>query len=122
MIEFGDNICSSYSSILKAWKDEHWRKFTLFDRTELLHVDLTMPMISQLSESVLSEMMAHYGEESYHAFTLVEQMILAYAWNGDSIGNIELQQLLGLNSIEAGKILHIMVDNEEGGQKTTISS
>ena len=109
MIGFGDNIGSGYPTILRAWKDEHWRKPTLLDRTELRQVDLTMPMISLLPESVLSEMKAHYGEESYHAMTSEEQMILAYVWNGDSISNTELQQLLGLNSIEVGKILHQMV-------------
>ena len=109
MIGFGDNIGSGYPTILRAWKDEHWRKPTLLDRTELRQVDLTMPMISLLPESVLNEMKAHYGEESYHAMTSEEQMILAYVWNGDSISNTELQQLLGLNSIEVGKILHQMV-------------
>ena len=109
MIGFGDNIGSGYPTILRAWKDEHWRKPTLIDRTELRQVDLIMPMTSLLPESVLSEMKAHYGEESYHAMTSEEQMILAYVWNGDSISNTELQQLLGLNSIEVGKILHQMV-------------
>ena len=109
MIGFGDNIGSGYPTILRAWKDEHWRKPTLLDRTELRQVDLTMPMISLLPESLLIEMKAHYGEEAYHAMTSEEQMILAYVWNGDSISNTELQQLLGLNSIEVGKILHQMV-------------
>lgn len=109
MIGFGDNIGSGYPTILRAWKDEHWRKPTLLDRTELRQVDLTMPMISLLPESVLIDMKAHYGEEAYHAMTSEEQMILAYVWNGDSISNTELQQLLGLNSIEVGKILHQMV-------------
>ena len=109
MIGFGDNIGSGYPTILRAWKDEHWRKPTLLDRTELRQVDLTMPMISLLPESVLIEMKAHYGEEAYYAMTSEEQMILAYVWNGDSISNTELQQLLGLNSIEVGKILHQMV-------------
>lgn len=109
MIGFGDNIGSGYPTILRAWKDEHWRKPTLLDRTELRQVDLTMPMTSLLPESVLNAMKAHYGEESYHAMTSEEQMILAYVWNGDCISNTELQQLLGLNSIEVGKILHQMV-------------
>lgn len=109
MIGFGDNIGSGYPTILRAWKDEHWRKPTLLDRTELRQVDLTMPMISLLPESVLIDMKAHYGEEAYHDMTSEEQMILAYVWNGDSISNTELQQLLGLNSIEVGKILHQMV-------------
>lgn len=109
MIGFGDNIGSGYPTILRAWKDEHWRKPTLLDRTELRQVDLTMPMISLLPESVLNAMKAYYGKETYHAMTSEEQMILAYVWNGDSISNTELQQLLGLNSIEVGKILHQMV-------------
>ena len=37
---------------------------------------------------------------------------MAYVWNGESISNTELQQLLGINSIEAGKILHQMVDKQ----------
>lgn len=112
MIGFGDNIGSGYPTILRAWKDEHWRKPTLLDRTELRQVDLTMPMISLLPESVLNAMKAYYGEEAYHAMTSEEQMILAYVWNGDSISNTELQQLLGLNSIEVGKILHQMVTKQ----------
>ena len=91
------------------WETNYWRKPTLLNRTELRQVDLTMPMISLLPESVLIEMKTHYGEEAYHAMTSEEQMILAYVWNGDSISNTELQQLLGLNSIEVGKILHQMV-------------
>ena len=69
-------------------------------------------MISLLPETALNEMKAYYGDEAYHAFTSEEQMILAYVWNGDSISNTELQQLLGLNSIEVGKILHQMVDKQ----------
>ena len=113
MIGFGDNIGSGYPTILRAWKDEHWRKPTLLDRTELRQVDLTMPMISLLPESVLNAMKAYYGEEAYHAMTSEEQMILAYVWNGDSISNTELQQLLGLNSIEIGKILHQLVAGQQ---------
>ncbi|MGN1236036.1 MAG: RNA-binding domain-containing protein [Bacteroidaceae bacterium] len=112
MIGYGDNIGSGYPTILKAWKDENWRKPTLLDRTELKQVDLTMPMISLLPEAVLKEMKVYYGNETYQAFTSEEQMIMAYVWNGDSISNTELQQLLGLNSIEAGKILHQMVDKQ----------
>ena len=41
-----------------------------------------------------------------------EQNILAYVWYGESVSNIELQQMLGLNSIEVGKILHNMVEKQ----------
>ena len=35
---------------------------------------------------------------------------MEYVWNGGSISNTEFQQLLGLKSIEVGKILHQMVE------------
>ena len=109
MIGYGDNIGSGYPTILKTWKEQNWRKPTLLDRTELRQVDLTLPMISLLPKTVLEEMKHYYGSAAYDLLTANEQQILAYVWNGDSISNIELQQLLGLNSIEAGKLLHQMV-------------
>ena len=109
MIGYGDNIGSGYPTILKTWKEQNWRKPTLLDRTELRQVDLTLPMISLLPKTVLEEMKHYYGRAAYDLLTANEQQILAYVWNGDSINNIELQQLLGLNSIEAGKLLHQMV-------------
>lgn len=109
MIGYGDNIGSGYPTILKTWKEQNWRKPTLLDRTELRQVDLTLPMISLLPKTVLEEMKHYYGSAVYDLLTANEQQILAYVWNGDSISNIELQQLLGLNSIEAGKLLHQMV-------------
>ena len=87
MIGYGDNIGSGYPTILKTWKEQNWRKPT----------------------TVLEEMKHYYGSAAYDLLTANEQQILAYVWNGDSISNIELQQLLGLNSIEAGKLLHQMV-------------
>ena len=112
MIGYGDNIGSGYPTILKVWKDENWRKPTLLDRTELRQVDLMMPMISLLPESVLHEMKSYYGDQAYQALSSKEQMIMAYLWNGESISNAELQQLLGMNSIEVGKILHQMVEKQ----------
>ena len=47
-----------------------------------------------------------------HSGLTSEQQVVAYVWNGDSISNVELQQLLGLNSIEVGRLLHQMVEKE----------
>lgn len=112
MIGYGDNIGSGYPAILKTWKEENWRKPTLLDRTELRQVDLTLPMISLLPENVLQEMKSCYGYETYGTLKATEQNILAYVWCGESVSNIELQQMLGLNSIEVGKILHNMVEKQ----------
>ena len=66
--------------------------------------------MSLLPENVLQEMKSYYGYEIYGALKATEQNILAYVWYGESVSNIELQQMLGLNSIEVGKILHNMVE------------
>ena len=84
----------------------------MLDRTELRQVDLTLPMMSLLPENVLQEMKSYYGYEIYGALKATEQNILAYVWYGESVSNIELQQMLGLNSIEVGKILHNMVEKQ----------
>lgn len=84
----------------------------MLDRTELRQVDLTLPMRSLLPENVLQEMKSYYGYEIYGALKATEQNILAYVWYGESVSNIELQQMLCLNSIEVGKILHNMVEKQ----------
>ena len=110
MVGFGDNIGSGYPTILKAWKDQNWRCPTLLDRPELRQVDLTLPMISLLPEQTLHEMQHTLGEQEYARLSANEQTALAYVWNGEDVSNAVLQQLLSLNSIEAGRLLHNMVD------------
>ena len=68
--------------------------------------------MSLLPENVLQEMKSYYGYEIYDALKATEQNILAYVWYGECVSNIELQQMLGLNSIEVGKILHNMVEKQ----------
>ena len=110
MVGFGDNIGSGYPTILKAWSEQNWRCPTLLDRSELRQVDLTLPMISLLPEQTLLEMQQAIGKDEYARLSANEQLTLAYVWNGDEISNTILQQLLSLNSIEAGRLLHNLVD------------
>ena len=112
MIGYGDNIGSGYPTILKAWKEQNWRTPTLIDRTDLRQVDLTLPMVSMIPDSILEEMVYCFGENMYANLTAQEQIVMACVWDGDCISNIELQQLLGMNSIEVGRILHNMVEKE----------
>ena len=123
MIGYGENIGSGYPTILKTWKEQNWRKPILIDRTELRQVDLTLPMVGLLPASTLAEMKAYYGEETYNSFTANEQQVMAYVWNGDCVSNMELQQMLGMNSLEIGKLLHNMVDknllNQESKNRWT---
>ena len=112
MVGFGDNIGSGYPTILKAWSEQNWRCPTLLDRSELRQVDLTLPMISLLPEQTLLEMQQAIGKDEYARLSANEQLTLAYVWNGDEISNTILQQLLSLNSIEAGRLLHNLVDKD----------
>ena len=112
MIGFGENIGSGYPTILKTWREQNWRKPILIERPDLRLVELTLPMMSLLPETILREMLEYYGEETYYAMSAEEQMVLAYVWNGDSVSNVELQQMLGLNSLVIGKLLHQMVDKQ----------
>ena len=68
-------------------------------------------MISLLPEQTLLEMQQAIGKDEYARLSANEQLTLAYVWNGDEISNTILQQLLSLNSIEAGRLLHNLVDN-----------
>ena len=92
------------------WSEQNWRCPTLLDRSELRQVDLTLPMISLLPEQTLLEMQQAIGKNEYARLSANEQLTLAYVWNGDEISNTILQQLLSLNSIEAGRLLHNLVD------------
>ena len=111
MIGYGENIGSGYPTILKTWREQNWRKPILTNRTELRQVDLSLPMMSLFPDEVLQGMKRYYGD-NYEKLTAQEQSILAYVWNGDRLSNTELQQLLGINSIEAGKLLHQMVEKQ----------
>ncbi len=112
MIGYGDNIGSGYPTILNTWKEENWRSPMLLDRTELRQVDLVLPMISLLPENVLQEMESYYDHETYATLSAEEERIVAYVWNGNRVNNAELQQMLALNSLEVGKILHKMVEKK----------
>ena len=67
-------------------------------------------MISLLPEQTLLEMQQAIGKDEHARLSANEQLTLAYVWNGEEISNAILQQLLSLNSIEAGRLLHNLVD------------
>ena len=50
------------------------------------------------------------GKDGDTRLSANEQLTLAYVWHGEEISNAILQQLLSLNSIEAGRLLHNLVD------------
>ena len=109
MIGFGDNIGSGFPTILNAWKKENWRKPFLVERTDLHLVELTLSMVSLIPEECHQALNEIYGSE-YNRLDKECQLVLATAITEDNISNYRVQQLLGKNPLEAGRILYALVD------------
>ena len=110
MIGFGDNIGSGFPTILNAWKKENWRKPFLVERTDLHLVELTLSMVSLIPEECHHALNEIYGSE-YNRLDKECQLILATAITEDNISNYRIQQLLGKNTLEVGRLLYYLVDN-----------
>ena len=109
MIGFGDNIGSGFPTILNAWKKENWRKPFLVERTDLHLVELTLSMVSLIPEECHHALNEIYGSE-YNRLDKECQLVLATAITEDNISNYRIQQLLGKNPLEVGRILYALVD------------
>ena len=110
MIGFGDNIGSGFPTILNAWKKENWRKPFLVERTDLHLVELTLSMVSLIPEECHHALNEIYGSE-YNRLDKECQLVLATAITEDDISNYRIQQLLGKNTLEVGRLLYYLVDN-----------
>ena len=110
MIGFGDNIGSGFPTILNAWKKENWRKPFLVERTDLHLVELTLSMVSLIPEECHHALNEIYGSE-YNRLDKECQLVLATAITEDNISNYRIQQLLGKNTLEVGRLLYYLVDN-----------
>ena len=108
MIGFGDNIGSGFPTILEAWKKENWRQPYLIERSDLHLVELSLSMVSLISEDCRDALHGIFGN-NYHDLNKEEQFVLAMAATEKSISNYRVQQLLGRNPLEAGKILYSLV-------------
>ena len=111
MIGFGDNIGSGFPTILEAWKKENWRKPFLVERSDLHLVELSLSMVSLISDKCHDALHGIFGNK-YHALNKEEQFVLAIAATETNISNYRVQQLLGKNPLEAGKILYSLVGKE----------
>ncbi len=111
MIGFGDNIGSGFPTILEAWRKENWRKPFLVERSDLHLVELSLSMVSLISDKCHDALHELFGNK-YHVLSKEEQFVLAIAATETSISNYRVQHLLGKNPLEAGKILYSLVGKE----------
>ena len=71
-------------------------------------VELTLTMASVISDECHIALHNLYGSD-YVNLNKEEQLVLATAFTEGSTSNYRMQQLLGKNSLEVGKILYAMV-------------
>ena len=123
MIGLGDNIGSGFPTILKAWGEENWRQPDLYDDQELHQVELRLWMVSLMPMECTDYLCTTFGK-IYQYLKAEEQIILATAYLEDKVSNTRLQSVLGLQSIEIGRLLVDLVDRnmliaEKRGRWTT---
>lgn len=123
MIGLGDNIGSGFPTILKAWGEENWRQPDLYDDQELHQVELRLWMVS-LMPIECTEYLNHTFGTAYQNLQAEEQIILATAYLEEKVSNARLQSVLGMHSIEVGRLLVDLVEKnmliaERRGRWTT---
>lgn len=111
MIGLGDNIGSGFPTILNAWGEENWRQPDLYDDQELHQVDLRLWMVSLMPIECTSYLNEIFGL-AYQHLQAEEQIILATAYLEEKVSNTRLQSVLGMHSIEVGRLLTNLVDAE----------
>lgn len=104
MIGYGDNIGSGFPAILNTWKKEKWRRPDLHEDIELNLVNLRLWMVSVLPQECSYELQKKFGD-SFLCMSEQEQVVLATAYMEGDVSNARLQTVLGLDSIETGRIL-----------------
>lgn len=104
MIGYGDNIGSGFPTILSAWGDENWRKPDLSQDEDTHQVTLKLWMISTMPKECTDHLKKLLGSVYMH-LSRNEQLILGTAYLEGSVTNSRLQALLGLHSIDVGRLL-----------------
>lgn len=123
MIGLGDNIGSGFPTILRTWGEEKWRQPDLYDDQELHQVDLRLWMVSLMPNECTEYLNDTFGV-AYRYLQSNEQIILATAYLEEKVSNTRLQSVLGLHSIEVGRLLVDLVSKnmlivERRGRWTT---
>lgn len=109
MIGLGDNIGSGFPTILNAWGEENWRQPDLYDDQELQQVDLRLWMVSLMPIECTSYLNEIFGVVYQH-LQAEEQIILATAYLEEKVSNTRLQSVLGMYSVDIGRLLANLVE------------
>lgn len=104
MIGYGDNLGSGFPTILQAWGEEKWRKPDLQENEDLNQVELKLWKISLMPKECTEYLQNKFGWV-YEKLERCWQIILGTAYLERYVTNSRLQAILGLTSIEVGRML-----------------
>ena len=104
MIGYGDNLGSGFPTILQAWGEEKWRKPDLQENEDLNQVELKLWKISLMPKECTEYLQSNFGWV-YEKLDRCEQIVLGTAYLERYVTNSRLQAILGLTSIEVGRML-----------------
>lgn len=104
MIGYGDNLGSGFPTILQAWGEEKWRKPDLQENEDLNQVELKLWKISLMPKECTEYLQSKFGWV-YEKLERCGQIILGTAYLERYVTNSRLQAILGLTSIEVGRML-----------------
>ena len=111
MIGLGDNIGSGFPTILSAWGAEQWRKPDLSQNEDLHQVELKLWMISLMPAECTEYLQNLYGTK-YSNLEKEPQIILATAYLENGVSNVRMQSILGMHSMDIGRILADLVEQK----------
>ncbi len=108
MLGVGDKAGSGIDKIRDSWKSLHWQAPRLEETQRPDRVNLSLPLVSMLPESVLSVLMERFGE-SFRALDKDAVQALATAAMEGSVSNQRLQDILTLHRRDITGLLQMLV-------------
>ncbi len=102
---------SGVEKILQGWKLAHFRQPAVTERSKPEKVELTLPLVSLLSDEVVAGLKSLFGEDVVD-IEHNKLMILAFCYSDKSTSNNRLQSLLMLHRADITAILQEMCHEE----------
>ena len=108
MLGLGDKAGSGIDKIRSSWKAQHWQSPSLEERTRPDRVNLTLPMVSLLPDTALTELQVRFGDQLGSLSHDQVQAVVVAATEGE-VSNRQLQGMLPLHPVAITELLQELV-------------
>jgi len=108
MIGYGESIGSGFPTIIRAWREQHWRVPQLEENHHIRDVTLTLWMTSLISEECLEKLKLLFGRKM-DSLNSTEILALSTAELEGVINNVKLQSITDVHGYDLGKMLMNLV-------------